>query len=206
MPIRYAGNDNRITYGKTPIKSIMQGEIAVYGEDLAAQWVDEVFVMDDSSSTISVTGLTEYGKTLQSIRVPSIYRGKAVTGIENTAFNNATNITSVVIPDSITSIGSGAFSGCSSLESITIPFAGAKVENTPSSTYQYPFGYIFGTSSYNGGTGVSQPRYENDSYVSTSAIYYIPSSLRSVKVLGGDITRSVFQNCSMLTSVTIEQF
>lgn len=182
MPVRYAGNDNRITYGRTPIKSLMQGETAVYGEDLAAQQLDKIFVFDDSSNTVSVTGLTEYGKTLQSIQIPSIYRGRAVTNIGGTAFKNATNITSVIIPDSVTSIGLGAFSGCSSLESMTIPFVGATKDGT-SNMY---FGYIFGAS--NG--------YDNDDHV--------PTSLKEVIITGGtSIGEGAFRGCDSLTSVTI---
>ena len=182
MPVRYAGNDNRITYGRTPIKSLMQGETAVYGEDLAAQQLDKIFVFDDSSNTVSVTGLTEYGKTLQSIQIPSIYRGKAVTNIGDTAFNNATNITSVIIPDSVTSIGLGAFSGCNSLESMTLPFVGA----TKDGAEDTHFGYIFGASSSD----------YNDQYV--------PTSLKEVVITGGaSIGRYAFHNCNSLTSVTI---
>ena len=182
MPVRYAGNDNRITYGRMPIKSLMQGETAVYGEDLVAQQLDKIFVFDDSLDTVSVAGLTEYGKTLQSIQIPSIYRGKAVTNITDTAFNNATNIASVVIPNSVTSIGLGAFSGCSSLESMTIPFVGATKEGTEDTH----FGYIFGASSYS----------NNDDYV--------PASLKEVIITGGtSIGDWAFAGCNALTSVAI---
>jgi len=44
-----------------------------------------------------------------------------VSSIFDEAFNEATNITSVTIPDSVTSIGDYAFSGCTSLTSIEIP-------------------------------------------------------------------------------------
>ena len=124
-------------------------------------------------------------------------------GIGERAFLNCAGLTSVVIPDSVTSIGEGAFSGCSTLESMTIPFVGAEAGKTSSDTYQYPFGYIFGTSSYTGGTGVTQWYYGNSTSSSTSSTYYIPSSLRSVTVRGGNILHGAFDDCSMLTSVTI---
>lgn len=135
---------------------------------------------------------------LTSITIPD-----GVTSIGNYAFRNCSGLMSITIPDSVKSIGSGAFSGCSSLESITIPFVGGSEGKTSSSTYQYPFGYIFGTSSYTGGTAVRQYYYGSSTSSATSTNYYIPSSLRSVTVTGGNVLYGAFYNCSMLTSVTI---
>ena len=106
----------------------------------------------------------------------------------------------LTIPDSVTSIGKGAFSGCSSLETITIPFVGAKAGVTSSDRYQYPFGYIFGEYSYTGSVATVQ-YYRDDSMTYTT--YYIPSSLKSVTVTGGNILYGAFYGCSGLTSVTI---
>ena len=126
-----------------------------------------------------------------------------LTYIGPSAFANCKRLTSITIPDSVTSIGSSAFSGCSSLESITIPFVGAKAGVTSSDTYQYPFGYIFGTSSYDGGVATEQYYYGSSTSSTTSTTYYIPSSLKSVTVTGGNILYGAFYNCTGLKSVTI---
>ena len=120
-----------------------------------------------------------------------------VTSIGGSAFSGCKGLTSVTILDSVKSIGLGAFKGCSSLESITIPFVGAKAGVTSSDTDQYPFGYIFGMSSYTGSVATEQD------YYGTSKTYYIPSTLKSVTVTGGNILYNAFSNCSGLTSVTI---
>ena len=137
------------------------------------------------------------GGGLTSIVIPD-----SVTSIGSGAFSGCSGLTSIVIPDSVTSIGEDAFSGCSGLESITIPFVGGS-RKTAEDANQYPFGYIFGTSSYSGGRATTQYYYGWSATSTTSTTYYIPSTLKSVTVTGGDILRGAFYNCSGLTSVTI---
>ena len=86
---------------------------------------------------------------------------------------------------------------------ITLPFVGAKAGVTSNNTYQYPFGYIFGTSSYTGGTATKQYYYGSSTSSTTISTYYIPSSLKSVTITGGNILYGAFYNCSSLTSVVI---
>ena len=149
----------------------------------------------------SVTNIDPYAFSgcsgLTSVAIPD-----SVTIIGQYAFSGCNSLTSITIPDSVTTIGNNAFSGCSSLESITIPFVGNRAVKQGGPD-QYPFGYIFGTSSYTGGTAVTQDYYEETTQSTTSTTYYIPSSLRSVTVTGGNILRGAFHNCSMLTSITI---
>ena len=135
---------------------------------------------------------------LSSITVPD-----GITSIGSYAFSNCSSLETIEIPDSVTSIGSGAFSGCSSLESIILPFVGAKADVKDSDTYQYPFGYIFGTYSYTGSYSATQSYYGSSTSSTTSTTYYIPSSLKIVTITGGNILRGAFYNCSSLTSITI---
>lgn len=55
------------------------------------------------------------------IVIPNTYKGLPVTEIRSEAFNNCTELTSVIMPDSITRIGDFAFSNCSGLTEIVLP-------------------------------------------------------------------------------------
>ncbi|MBQ3235645.1 MAG: leucine-rich repeat domain-containing protein [Clostridia bacterium] len=109
--------------------------------------------------------------------------------------------TTLIIPNSVTSIGSGALEGCSSLESITIPFVGGNKGSY--SGYNKVFGYIFGYKTMNNTASVSGAIcqwYQRGGY---HYHYYIPTSIKSVTITGGEIPSKAFYDCSSLTSVTI---
>ena len=149
-----------------------------------------------------VTAINErtfYGcSSLTEIDIP-----ESVTSIGASAFYKCA-FTEVVVPDSVTSIGTSSFGGCASLESITIPFVGESVK-TATDTNRYPFGFIFGTSSYTGGTSTSQTYYGSSATSTTSSTYYIPTGLTSVTVTGGDIFRGAFQNCKYLEEIVLSE-
>ena len=112
-----------------------------------------------------------------------------LTSIGNSAFSSCTGLTEITIPSSVTSIGSSAFSGCNRLKSMTIPFAGASRAATG---YGTRFGYIFGTSSYEGGVSTNQ----------FGITYYIPATLNKLNITG-NISFYAFYRCTGLTDITI---
>ena len=120
-----------------------------------------------------------------------------ITGIKDKT------VTNIVVPDIVTNIAEGAFNGCSSLESITLHFVGNKAHKS-TDTYQYPLGYIFGTSSYTGSNATKQYYYGSSTSSTTSTTYYIPTSLKEVKIEGTNyISAYAFQNFKQLTSLEI---
>ena len=206
MPIYvYKGNSqistNAIRNNKV-VKTIYAKE---QGKGTVCVWgIDNIltFTYTVTDNKITITGLVQ-NKEPTSLIIPAQIEGLTVTAIAPNAFKDKNKIKEVVIPNSVKSIGNAAFSGCSSLESMTIPFVGAKAGVTSSDTYQYPFGYIFGTSSYTDSVATKQYYYGNSTSSTTSTTYYIPSSLKSVTVTGGNILRGAFYYCDRLTSITI---
>ena len=145
----------------------------------------------------TITGFTDYGKTLTTLTIPNSFEGTDITFIASSAFKDCTNLTNVIISDSIASIGTYAFQGCTKLTSITIPssvktigtgaFKGcsslASMEIPFAPTY---FGSIFGATKYS----------ENASSV--------PASLKTVVITGGtSISNNAFNGCKNITSLTI---
>ncbi len=103
----------------------------------------------------------------------------------------------VAIPNSVTSINAGAFSGCSTMVTIALPFVGGSATATSASASTL-FGYIFGTTSYTGATSITQ--YYNGS---STARYYIPNKLTSVRITGGTVHFGAFYGCRYITSVFV---
>ena len=167
---------------------------------LTAVWDEYDVKLQENGDCYTVIGLNT-NKT--DIEIKPSYKGKKVTSITDNALKNCSQITSITIPDSVPSIGPSAFSGCSALESITLPFVGNKAGLTSEDTYQYPFGYIFGTDSYDGGIATTQYYYSDSTSSKTHSTYYIPSSLKNVTITGNNILYGAFYNCSSLTSVTL---
>ena len=171
----------------------------------AANWTFDGFVVSDEGVLTIRPGVTYIPA---DIEIPEIYNDKNVKSIGDHAFDGRTELKSIIIPDSVTSIGESVFSGCSSLVSITIPFVGHRAGVTVDDTYQYPFGYLFGTVSYTGGTATEQMmqvHYADHDMMSIRGItYYIPATLRSVTVTGGNILEGAFNNCTGLASITIQ--
>ena len=183
--LTYGLNSDRTGYIVTGYENIADGGEVVIPDKHNNGTNGEKFVVGINTAAFSRC------TSLRSIVIPD-----SVTSIGSGAFYGCTGLKSITIPDSVTSIYSQAFNGCSSLESITLPFVGGSKTATSSSLSI--FGYIFGSSSYEGGIKTMQ-------YYSpgSATYYYIPTSLKSVTVTGGNILYGAFCNCSGLRSITV---
>ncbi len=127
--------------------------------------------------------VVESESAITSFYIPEARRGKAitevsleknVTALPDNALENGNNIKKITIGTDVTSISKGALKSCTSLEHVTVPFLDTH------------FGYMFGVSTYN---------YNNK---------YIPSSLKSVTVIGGDLIPAyAFSGCESISSISI---
>ena len=104
--VNYAGDWSNLT--------IQSGNPAV--QDAAnEQLFDFEFILNNTAVIVN-----SYNGTAADVTIPSRYKGKPVTAINNAVFPNSA-VTSVTIPDSVTAIPDAAFANCSKLTNISIP-------------------------------------------------------------------------------------
>ncbi len=182
------------------------GEIIVAQEEIAAlghTYVNEIctrcgeheptkelkYLLNEDRASYTVVGI-ENENDITEVYIPSVYKGKPVTSIGKKAFS-ASNLTSIIIPNSVTSIGEYVFYGCSSLTSIIIP-------NSVTSIGEYAF---FRCSSL---TSIIIP---NSVTSIGEYVFYGCSSLTSVTLSEKlpIIAGSTFWGCVGLTSITLPE-
>ncbi len=134
------------------------------------------------------------------VEIPATLGGCPVGGIAYGAFYNATNLTSVTIPDTVVSIEGGAFNNCRGLTSLTIPDSVTNIGawafqdcsglqqinvSTNNSAYTSKAGVLF---TKDGKTLLCHPAGKTGSYS-------IPDSVISIS--------NAFYKCNGLTNITI---
>jgi hypothetical protein len=193
--IQYNGTATGSPWGALMVNGYIEDPF-VYTDENKTNLVGCYPTVTEAVIPSSVTSIDDYAFAgcygLAAVTIPS-----SVTNIGSYAFYGCQNLASVTIPNTVTSVGSHAFSGCSGLVEMTLPFVGGSASATEASESTL-FGYIFGSTSYDGGTPIIQcyrPYYRQQ--------YCIPRSLRSVTLTGSSLFYGAFYGCSMLTSVTI---
>ena len=139
-----------------------------------------------NNNTVTITGYTGSG---DDVVIPDEIEGNPVTAIGMDAFQNHSEIKSVVIPDGVTYIGVEAFADCSALKSVVIPNSVTTIGDavfhgcTSLASIEIP----------NGVTGIGTSMFRNCSSLESITI---PASVTS-------IGNSAFNSCFALTSVKI---
>lgn len=94
----------------------------------ASNWSNEVIFTRNYESGVQMKLIkndTEYqvvgiGKAYGDVQIESVYRGKPVTSIADSAFRNCARLTSIALNENITFIGERAFRGCSGLKTVDL--------------------------------------------------------------------------------------
>lgn len=107
-------NLTSVTYGGDWSNLTIQSGNPAVEDAVNAQLFDFVFTPDNTAVIVRYKG------TAADVTIPSRYKGKPVTAINNAIFPNSA-VTSVTIPDSVTSIHDVSFFNCSQLTNISIP-------------------------------------------------------------------------------------
>lgn len=129
--------------------------------------------------------------SLTSVNIP-----EKLSTIPQHMFNNCSSLVELYIPVTVSKIEDAALSGCYSLESLTIPFVGNEI-NLTFDNVNSRFGEIFGITQYEN----SYLAYQSSSYGGIS--YYIPSKLKYIYILDGNLTKYSFGNCISLTEIVV---
>ena len=151
-----------------------------------------VFTITEQGSTaLEITGLTEYGKTLSEIIVPTTINGKEVISIKERAFFDCDNLVSVDL--SVKNIEDYAFAFCNNLQTV-------KLSSDISRKIISPTAFI-DTAFYN-----DDNNWENDVLYIGNVLYKAKSSLLGdyiVKENTDSISDNAFHDCKNIITITI---
>ncbi len=162
------------------------------------------FAINQTTGEYILTGY--YGEDTE-ITLPTSYKNTFITTIQSKAFNQATTLTNVVIPNTYTKIEQTAFFLCDNIAEITVPFVG----ETAASSNSW-FGYIFGATSsdtqykmlplalktVNLAEGAT--KVPNYAFYKCSALenFNLPSTITSIGY-------NAFSYCTLLTEFTVSE-
>ena len=187
--------------GETPTEEKGAEEKDLTGDENATP--AETFLYEEKDGAIIRAGLTE--ETASDIVIPRKINGLPVKEIKEYAFINRKDLKTLSVPQSVEQIGYGVLSGCSALTAITLPFTGAE-HKTQKGLKDYNFGYIFGETPYSGGKSAMQFYHKDSLEEVEMAYYYIPTSLKEVKITGVKDTHipyAAFYNCNTINKIVL---
>ena len=160
----------------------------------------------------TIIRLTDYGKTLSVLNIPSEIDGNKLTSIGNDAFHSCTSLANINIPESVTSIGDGAFYSCTSLTSMVLPEGITSIGNNAFwgccllTSIVLPDGTTsIGNDTFRECTSLTNINIPQSVTSIGNGAFFWCTSLTSMVLPEGltSIGNSVFRKCTSLTSITI---
>ena len=106
-------------------ETVVTGDMTVYAhwEKISYEWR----YSDNADGGITITGVSP---ALGDVIIPDEIDGKTVTMIGNGAFNDCSEITSVIISEGVVRISDGAFQYCTGLEVVELPHGLQEIGNS----------------------------------------------------------------------------
>ena len=156
--------------------------------------IDENYEFKMPRKKVDLKAIYELDENLSNLVYESDFNNCIVSSVKDK------DLSSIVIPEYVTKIEEGALKGCANLTSISVPFIGRE-NKEPLGGIKYPFGYIFGNESYEGGVNTFQYYYntymDGDTHYGYINTYngYIPSKLKEITLTNPTtITAYAFMN------------
>lgn len=138
------------------------------------------------------------------LKIPAYSNKYKVTAISNSAFENETNIESVVIPDTVESIGENAFKNCNSLTSINVSENNTEYQSIDGNLYSKDGTMLIQYAIGKANTNFDVP----DDVTSIGSYAFLGCSSLESLYIGSNVTSlgsGVFDNCSSLAVIHYEK-
>ena len=190
----------------TSIRAVAYSENGVRSIPIANEYKMEYYA-DESDFQISSNGkIQEYSGKLKELIIPDTINGIVVTGIDDYAFSNNTQITSMTAPESLTTVGCEAFFQ-STIKHFTAPglteicefgFDSSELINidTPNLEYLGLYGLC--------GTKLNIINFPNLQYADNGAFLHIPNLEIANLPLLTNLSYCAFQECRTLRKVSAQ--
>ena len=175
---------------------------------------DTHIVLPSKVGDVQITsiGADVFQSVASCVEIIEIEEG--ITTIAQGVFFNLTKLRIVSLPSTITQMPQKAFKDCVLLEEMTLPFVGAtKYKNDEfvgTGKYAYSFSYVFdgfADTSLGSKVNVSAIRFAKDGTneeLTFSEVAYVPTSLKKVTILDGDLIVYAFKNCANIEQIVVK--
>ena len=153
---------------------------------------------------------------VSTLVVPTQAKGKKVVAIKCIdKYYGSKKLKNFTIPEGIEKVDKAILYGCSNLQQLSLPsldwtYEGGVKGYDGAAEFQVTLGYLFGSFQFDFANRIEQTtvgKYISGEKVNEeelfTASYYIPSSLYKVSLQGGEIKRGVFENCTNINEISI---